>query len=339
MFTRIITSATKRRNSRNSRTNVVRSRGRALRLESLESREMFAADAFEASASQVFAEVESSDRTVLCGEGNESVVCRSVTRVVSADTPWQNPSQPLDANDDGSVSAIDALVIINDINVNGIRELPANNSQTADVQFVDVNGDGSVSPIDVLQVVNFLNNSVGMGEGARSPVRPIGPNPPNADPLPVVALSGTEVAEGSGIAHVTATLSSPSDYLVTFNYETVANSATAASDFVQTEGVIRFESGEQQQVISVPIVNDLYTESDERFFVRITEVQGASIAITPAGDRAFVTILANDPFVGPLPQSQSQSQALSVKSIDAVYSDLGQCTDLGANDLAACSVV
>ncbi len=71
---------------------------------------------------------------------------------------WSNPLFPLDVDDDGFVSPIDALRVINDLQAQGSRRLIApfdNNSTTA--AYIDVNGDESVSPIDALLVINRLN--------------------------------------------------------------------------------------------------------------------------------------------------------------------------------------
>ncbi len=66
----------------------------------------------------------------------------------------------LDVNGDGSVSPIDVLQVINDINVNGTRTLPYVNNST--IGFVDTNGDGTVSGFDVLLIIAYLN-SLGPG--------------------------------------------------------------------------------------------------------------------------------------------------------------------------------
>ena len=91
--------------------------------------------------------------------------------------PWQNPADQvangadgaLDVSDDGFVSAIDALLVINQINTQGTGPLadptPGNEPPPAgDKPFVDVNGDGQLSPIDSLLVINFLN-SAGSNQG------------------------------------------------------------------------------------------------------------------------------------------------------------------------------
>ncbi len=80
--------------------------------------------------------------------------------------PYINPSNGLDVNNDGVVSPIDALQVINFLNVNGTTVLtaPANRPLPP---YLDVNGNGIVEPRDSLLVINYLNaRSVG-GEKAR----------------------------------------------------------------------------------------------------------------------------------------------------------------------------
>lgn len=71
---------------------------------------------------------------------------------------WQNTSEPLDVNADGSIAPSDVLALVNDLNRLGSRELPFFASPPP---FLDVTGDGFVSPIDALQIVNYLNSQGG----------------------------------------------------------------------------------------------------------------------------------------------------------------------------------
>jgi hypothetical protein len=76
--------------------------------------------------------------------------------------PWHNPDQPLDTNKDGSISPIDALVIINYLNT-------APENRVAKVgHFLDVNRDEYVSPRDALVVINHLNQGGGGEEAGES---------------------------------------------------------------------------------------------------------------------------------------------------------------------------
>lgn len=75
---------------------------------------------------------------------------------------WTNPVDPLDVSDDGAVSPIDALLVVNFLNSGRDTVLPPL-SNRPDAYF-DVNGDGFVSPIDALIVINGLNSRNGEGE-------------------------------------------------------------------------------------------------------------------------------------------------------------------------------
>ncbi len=79
--------------------------------------------------------------------------------------PWHNPSLGADVSDDGSVSAIDALLIINMINATGAGPLPPPSGSSAPPPFVDVVADNFVAPNDVLAVINYINAHPPRGEG------------------------------------------------------------------------------------------------------------------------------------------------------------------------------
>ena len=68
-----------------------------------------------------------------------------------------------DVNNDGYVSPIDALILINQLNSqNRSRSLDFDSQATgedAPHYYVDVDGDGSLSPLDALSVINYINNA------------------------------------------------------------------------------------------------------------------------------------------------------------------------------------
>lgn len=101
-----------------------------------------------------------------------------VRSLLAGDTAaaWQNPTLAGDVNGDGLVSSMDVLLIVNELNATGGRELPSLSPMSAAANmapmsaavsedspasgpdgYVDVNGDGFVSPMDLLMVVNQLN--------------------------------------------------------------------------------------------------------------------------------------------------------------------------------------
>jgi hypothetical protein len=84
---------------------------------------------------------------------------------------WQNPRNPLDADDDGAVLPLDVLLLINDINAQQARALPI--PPVPPLQpppYLDVSGDGNIGPQDVLIIINYLNGATagasGEGEAA-----------------------------------------------------------------------------------------------------------------------------------------------------------------------------
>lgn len=71
----------------------------------------------------------------------------------TAVSPWQNPNNQFDVNGSGSISGIDALLIINRL-LNGLAG-PINPA-TPVPPYIDVNGDGSLTPTDAALVINYL---------------------------------------------------------------------------------------------------------------------------------------------------------------------------------------
>lgn len=78
-------------------------------------------------------------------------------RVVLA-SDWQNPLWNLDVDFDGTVSPLDALVPINEINRQRDGGTKIDFTQpVGENNYLDVDGDLALSPIDILNVINYLN--------------------------------------------------------------------------------------------------------------------------------------------------------------------------------------
>jgi hypothetical protein len=90
---------------------------------------------------------------------DSTIPSAALAREIDTDLTWQNVSRPTDVNDDGVVSAIDALIVINFINGFGSQRLTAPTPAFAPPPFWDVSGDGNVTPIDALIVINEINAS------------------------------------------------------------------------------------------------------------------------------------------------------------------------------------
>ncbi|XZE56347.1 dockerin type I domain-containing protein [Planctomycetaceae bacterium SH139] len=80
---------------------------------------------------------------------------------------FHNLVNQFDVDSSGEVAPLDALVVINYLNRNGIGVLPQPNASTSPNLFIDTNRDLEVTPIDALRIINFLNrNGTGSsGEG------------------------------------------------------------------------------------------------------------------------------------------------------------------------------
>lgn len=66
---------------------------------------------------------------------------------------WQNPLMNYDVDDDGSVSPLDVLNVVNDLNSIGSQPLQLSFSGDA---YLDVDGDSSVSPLDALVLFQYF---------------------------------------------------------------------------------------------------------------------------------------------------------------------------------------
>ena len=69
---------------------------------------------------------------------------------------WQNASLIRDVDNSSLVTPLDVLLLVNQLNTMGSRELPPRSPNTGD-PFYDVNGDNFLTPIDVLVVINAIN--------------------------------------------------------------------------------------------------------------------------------------------------------------------------------------
>lgn len=82
----------------------------------------------------------------------------TVGRIEVSGRPWQNPSDRFDVNNDGVVTPLDVLIVVNDLNARGPRELPFPPvPPETPPPYLDVSGDRLCQPLDALQVINLLN--------------------------------------------------------------------------------------------------------------------------------------------------------------------------------------
>jgi hypothetical protein len=106
-------------------------------------------------------------------------------------TNWDDAD---DIDGDGDVTPSDVLMLINDINSEGVRQL---GMPSLEAPFLDCNGDGLVSAADVIQVINRINSDIAAesslgGEGEWAPETPSSPAVSDA---PVVEVAAVETVQ------------------------------------------------------------------------------------------------------------------------------------------------
>jgi len=102
--------------------------------------------------------------------------------------------------------------------------------------------------------------------------------------LPTFSIADASLTEGnSGTSYMNFTVSLSSSAAATVNYTTSNSTATAGSDYTAKTGSLTFISGgTTTQTISIPIIGDTTIESDETFYVTLSNASNASISTATA---------------------------------------------------------
>ncbi len=95
-----------------------------------------------------------------------SAVLPLVFEIVSNALPWQNPVQRFDVNSDGTVSPLDASLIVAALNSqrSGPLTVPRELNQI-NLSYFDTSGDNSLTPLDALLVITELASGRNRGSG------------------------------------------------------------------------------------------------------------------------------------------------------------------------------
>jgi hypothetical protein len=117
---------------------------------------------------------------------------------------------------------------------------------------------------------------------------------------PAISINNVSVPEGNAgteDAIFTVSLSIPAPAPVSVSWATANGTAAAGSDYVAGSGVVSFATGESTQTVTVPVKGDAAYESDETFYVNLSNASGATIADA----QGTGTIVNDDP--QPLPST------------------------------------
>lgn len=103
----------------------------------------------------------------------------------------------------------------------------------------------------------------------------------NDDVLPSLSVNDVSITEGDGGSKqltFTITRSSSNSTATTVQFSTSNGTATAGSDFNLTQGTITFQGNETTKQVSVPITGDTTAETNETFFLNLSNPVNATIA-------------------------------------------------------------
>jgi Calx-beta domain/FG-GAP-like repeat/RTX calcium-binding nonapeptide repeat (4 copies) len=112
----------------------------------------------------------------------------------------------------------------------------------------------------------------------------------NDDSLPTISITDKTGSENSANFVFTVQLSNASSQTITVDYNTSNDTAIAPVDYTPLTGSLTFNPGTTTQTITVPILDDFVDESNETFFVNLTNATNATIA----DNKAIGTITDND---------------------------------------------
>ena len=113
------------------------------------------------------------------------------------------------------------------------------------------------------------------------------------DPTPTISINNATVTEGntgSVSAIFKVSLSAPSGLTVKVKYVTANGTATAGSDYVAKSGTLSFSPGQTTKNITIAVKGDTVPESNESFFVNLSDATYADIA----DGQGVGTIVDND---------------------------------------------
>jgi hypothetical protein len=116
----------------------------------------------------------------------------------------------------------------------------------------------------------------------------------NDDNPPTIVINNVAYAEGDSLTttfEFTVNLTSTTDEVISVNYSTSDGTATLTNnDYVSGSGVVQFNPGEDEKTIEVSVIGDYFTESNEVFYVDLSNPVNAVIA----DDQGIGTILNDD---------------------------------------------
>ena len=123
----------------------------------------------------------------------------------------------------------------------------------------------------------------------------------------------------------------PTDQVTTVQYSTSNGSAIAGQDYTESSGTVTFPAGSTNQIITIPILNDITPEGDEMFTVTLENVSSDSVLQTPFTTTVIISINDNAGGVVRFESTDIQtisedSQTTATYTIERTVGTLGNLT-------------
>jgi hypothetical protein len=147
---------------------------------------------------------------------------------------------------------------------------------TTETVSVPIANDAADEPNEtfLVNLSGAVNASISDAQGIGTIVDDDGPTISINSPTPPAAGPGTE----SGNVTFTVSLSATSPQPITVQYATAPETAAAGSDYATQSGTLTIPAGQPSATIAVAIVPDNVDESNETFFVNLSNPTNATIA-------------------------------------------------------------
>ncbi|MDJ1183967.1 Calx-beta domain-containing protein [Roseofilum casamattae] len=126
------------------------------------------------------------------------------------------------------------------------------------------------------------------------------------DSAPNLSINDVEANEGDGTLTFTVTLDGAIAQLVTVDYGTFDETATAGDDYNSSTGTLAFNPGETSREIAIALTEDNLSEGNETFVVDLTNASNANISNgqgqgTIVDNDMTLTVPAPSPVPSPIP--------------------------------------
>lgn len=167
------------------------------------------------------------------------------------------------------------------------KSVTFNPGETTKTIAVEVNGDTIDEPDEAffVNLSNPVNASLGTSKGTATIT--------DDDSEPEISIGDVTIAEGNdGNTNVTfnVSLSHATTNTVSVNFETIDDTAKETeNDYVGQSNTLTFTPGQTSRSITIAVKGDRIHESEEVFYVKLSNPTGATIATTKGQAKAIVT--------------------------------------------------